>query len=135
MMPAEHTFQAESEQKAKLLVDATILAESLGIKIEQIHKYTLLFIESAKEGLVEIESALKEKNLQAVALTGHRLKSSSLTVGAQQFSELCKILESLKNGEEIDRAKSIVAQMQSMLNLIEADIEKHFLQNSGNKFT
>lgn len=134
MMPAEHIFQTGSEQKAKLLVDAAILAESLGVRIEQIHKYTLLFIESAKEGLVEIESALKEKNLRTVAFTGHRLKSSSLTVGAQQFSELCKILESLKNGEEIDRAKSVVAQMQSMLNLIEADIEKHFLQNPDHEF-
>ena len=133
-MHGEHTFQAELEPKGKLLVDAAILAESLGVKIEQVYKYTLIFIDSAKEGLVEIESSLKEKNLQAVALTGHRLKSSSLTVGAQQFSELCKILESLANDEEIDRAESIFAQMQLMLSLIEANIEKHFLQNPDNEF-
>ncbi len=106
------------------LIDLSVLAASIGQNDPvKIHKYFLLFVESTKESMKEVETALTNADLMCVAVLGHRLKSASLTVGALSFAELCKELESLKNGGEIKRAKEILQQMQLILELIEKQLE------------
>ena len=120
MLPEDSQFKDKSE----LLIDASTLAESLGISLEQVNKFTHLFIKTAKQNLVELENTIRIQDLKLAALVAHRLKSSSSTVGAQQFSERCQILESFKDGGDVVQAKDILHQLQSMLKAIENDMER-----------
>lgn len=106
------------------LIDPSVLAVSIGhTDPVKIHKYFVLFVESTKESMKEIEVAVANNDLKTIAALGHRLKSAALTVGALSFAELCKALESFKNGGEIERAKEILQQMQLLLELIEQQLE------------
>ncbi|MGN1305371.1 MAG: ATP-binding protein [Oscillospiraceae bacterium] len=58
------------------------------------------FSESAEENTENLEQAFKNDDLKSYTLYVHSLKSTSLTVGAQEVSELAKKLETAaKNGE------------------------------------
>lgn len=106
------------------LIDLSVLAVSLGQDDPvKMHKYFLLFVDSTKESMKEIEVALTNADLICAAALGHRLKSAALTVGALSFAELCKELESFKNGGEIERAREISQQMQLLLESIEKQLE------------
>lgn len=111
-------------EKNNLLIDAAVLAESLGIKVEQVYKFTQLFIQTAKEEFDALEKAINAQDLSLIAMIGHRLKSSSSTVGANLFAEQCKILESFNNGGDVSQARDIFAKLQFMLEAIENDHEK-----------
>ena len=111
-------------EKNNLLIDAAVLAESLGIKVEQVYKFTQLFIQTAKEEFNALETAINAQDLSLIAMIGHRLKSSSSTVGANLFAEQCRILESFKNGGDVSQARDIFAKLQFMLEAIENDHEK-----------
>ena len=107
----------------EFLVDSSFLAESLGIQVEQIERFLHIFVKSAKEDLIALNSALAIPDFQAIGMIGHRLKSSSSTVGAQQFSVLCRHLESFKNGGDESRAREIAEQLENQLKSIENYIE------------
>jgi len=114
----------QDNEKDVLLVDASILAEILGIKVDQVYKFTEMFIQSAKGEFEALEKAISTQDLSSIASIGHRLKSSSSTVGANQFAEQCKILESFKNSGDVSLAGEIVAKLRLMLEAIENDHEK-----------
>ena len=109
----------------EFLVDASVVAESLGVKIEQIERFLRIFVDSAKQDLAALENAVAAPDFQTVGMISHRLKSSSLTVGAQQFSDLCKYLESFKNGGDENRALEIVGQLRIQLESIENYLERN----------
>lgn len=108
------------DEEANVLANASELANSLGLRVEQIHKFTQLFIQTARNELLELEKAIHAQDLSAIAKIGHRMKSSSSTIGAYQFAELCKILESLKTDGDVNQASALFAQLQSLLTRIEA---------------
>ena len=115
---------------ANILVEASVLADSLGVKVEQIHKFTLMFINSANLGMIELEDALEKQDMAAITMIGHRLKSSSATVGANQFSELCGVLETCKDKEKFDKARETIFQLKSVLKSIEDVANKKILRNT-----
>jgi len=107
----------------EFLVDSSILAVSLGVQVEQIERFLHIFVKSAKEDLIALNTALAIPDFKAIGMIGHRLKSSSSTVGAQQFSVLCKHLESFKNGDDANCAREIAEQLENQLKSIENHIE------------
>jgi len=111
--------ECQFNEEADVLTNASELAQSLGIKIEQVYKFTQLFIQTAKCEFIELEKAINNQDLSAIATIGHRLKSSSLTVGASQFSDQSKILEAFSSGGDIGQARDIFTKLQSLLKAIE----------------
>lgn len=107
------------------IIDLTVLAQMVGDDPEKIRKFSRRFIETARLGLTELAEALGERKIESVVSLGHRLKSSARAVGALRFGALCQSLEELKNGGRIETAHDIVAQLVSLLDLIEHDIKKH----------
>ncbi|MDH5552353.1 MAG: response regulator, partial [Nitrosomonas sp.] len=106
------------------LVDLSVLAVSLGQNDPvKINKFFLLFVESTKESMEEIDVALTNADFRSIAALGHRLKSAALTVGALSFAECCKELESFKNGGDIERARKVLQHMQLLLEAIEKQLE------------
>ncbi len=78
-------------------------------------KYATLFVESARDGINEIELAIARGELARVAELGHRIKSSARAVGALSFAHLCARLEAMQKDGDPAEADAILAQMKVLL--------------------
>ncbi len=100
------------------IIDLAVLAKIVGNDPAKLKKFALKFIESADKGMTEIETALAQEDLAALAAVGHRMKSSAKTVGAMGFAELCHALELLRNGGNLQQAKGIITNLHLVLEQI-----------------
>jgi HPt (histidine-containing phosphotransfer) domain-containing protein len=85
-------------------------------------KYANMFLDSARDGLVEVRVALEQGDMKRLSELGHRIKSSARAVGAMSFAELCLQLEHLKPEDDVARARDIVARMQPLLEKLKEHI-------------
>jgi HPt (histidine-containing phosphotransfer) domain-containing protein len=90
-------------------------------------KYALLFLESARDGLKEVDAALADEDLAQLSELGHRIKSSARAVGAMQFGNLCLALEQGRNDPDMTKARQLVQQMHAMLDVLDSHIEQELL--------
>jgi len=104
------------------LFDVTALGQTFGNKPEKMRKYALMFLDSAREGMDEVDEALAQGDLARLAELGHRIKSSARAVGAYSFAELCLALERLRKGGQIDEARAIVVHMRPLLDRLAAHL-------------
>ena len=102
------------------------LGKLMGNDPAKVEKFAFKFLQSAQQGLDEIEAALQKENLAELATLGHRNKSPARTVGAQGYAELCLALEKFKGGGDIDQARKIVAEMRALLVQITDQVNKEF---------
>ena len=104
------------------LFDMAMLAQTFGNKPEKMRKYALMFLDSARDSLAEVDEALGRSDRKRLAELGHRIKSSARAVGAMSFAELCLALERLKPDAPPQEAQAIVAQMHLMLERLKTQI-------------
>jgi two-component system sensor histidine kinase/response regulator len=109
------------------LFDVVALAQTFGGKPDKMRKYALLFLESAREGMAEIDAALAQADLVRLAELGHRIKSSSRAVGAMQFGNLCLALEQVRKDADTANARQLVEQMRTMLGVLDEHIAQELL--------
>ena len=107
---------------AAVLFDVTALGQTFGNKPEKMRKYALMFLDSAREGMDEVDEALAQGDVARLAELGHRIKSSARAVGAQSFAELCLALERLRKGGRLDEARAIVVHMRPLLDQLAAHL-------------
>ena len=122
--------EAESSSAAVEMFDVAMLAETFGNKHEKMRKYALLFLDSARDGMIEVDAALALGDLQRLSELGHRIKSSARAVGAMRFGELCMALEMLKEGDELARARALVEQMHAMLRELQDVIAQELMAHA-----
>ena len=115
----EHIAMKHANNK---VIDLTVLTKMMGSDPVKVKKFALKFLLSAQQGLLEIDTALGEENMQSVAALGHRNKSPARTVGAESYAELCQLLEQCRETEKIAQAGEIVAKMRRLLQEIEVEI-------------
>ena len=107
------------------MIDLSVLAELVGDNKLEMRKFALRFLESARQEMNEIESALERKDLAALGALGHHNKSPASMVGAKGFFNLCQALEDMgKNAEGMEQALNIVSQMRPLLDRINEQIDK-----------
>jgi two-component system, sensor histidine kinase and response regulator len=106
------------------LIELSVLEKIMGSDPVKLRKFALKFLSSAQQGLHEIEAALQQANLAALAALGHRNKSPARTVGALAYADLCQKLEQFKGGGDVEQARQIVVQMRPMLGQIAAQINR-----------
>jgi len=104
------------------LFDMAMLAQTFGNKPEKMRKYALMFLDSARDSLAEVDEALGRGDSRRLSELGHRIKSSARAVGAMSFAELCLALERLKPDAPPQEAQAIVAQMHLMLERLKTQI-------------
>jgi len=97
------------------LFDVEALAQTFGGKPDKMRKYTLLFLDAARDGMVEVDAALAAADLKQLSELGHRIKSSARAVGAMRFGNLCFALEKAPRDAGPDLARQLVEQMHAML--------------------
>jgi PAS domain S-box-containing protein len=109
------------------LFDLAALAQTFGGKPDKMRKYALLFVESARDGMREVDAALAQDDLVALSELGHRIKSSARAVGAMQFGNLCLALERVRTDPDTASARRLVAQMHSMLGVLDRHIAQELM--------
>jgi HPt (histidine-containing phosphotransfer) domain-containing protein len=109
------------------LFDVAALAQTFGGKLDKMRKYTALFLDSARDGMVEVDAALAAGDPVQLSELGHRLKSSARAVGAMRFGNLCFALEKARNETSLDVARQLVAQMHAMLPVLGPCFEQELL--------
>ena len=97
------------------MFDVGALARTFSNKPDKMRKYTLMFLDSARAGMSEIDAALAQGDLAQLSELGHRIKSSARAVGAMRFGELCLALEQGRADADLARARQLVVQMHAML--------------------
>ena len=98
----------------------------MGSDPAKIQKFALKFVQTAQQGMSEIEEMLKQQNMAALAALGHRTKSPARTVGAVAFADMCQALEKFKDGGDIEEARQLVARMRTLLLRIVDKINKDY---------
>jgi HPt (histidine-containing phosphotransfer) domain-containing protein len=111
------------------MFDVRALAQTFGNKPEKMRKYANMFIDSAQDGLREVQAALEAGDMVRLSELGHRIKSSARAVGAMSFADLCLALEKLAPADGIERARAIVAQMQPLLDRLREHIAQEMNAN------
>ncbi|TWI67634.1 PAS domain S-box-containing protein [Pseudoduganella lurida] len=122
--PALHAPPPADAAPEPALFDVSALALTFGNRPDKMRKYAVMFLASAREGLVEVDAALAAGDLHRLGELGHRIKSSARAVGAHSFAELCLALErvghvpaddlSARTGE-LAMAAALVARMHALL--------------------
>ncbi len=105
-------------------VDLTEFSRQFGNDMQKSIKFARKFVEVARRGLDEIDTALASQDLAIAGAIGHRIKSSAKTVGAMHFAGQCQSLEQFKSGGNVDDATKLLSEMQSHLKEIETQLEQ-----------
>jgi len=124
--PAEEEPETSGESE---LFDLRALAQTFGNKPEKMRKYANMFIDSAQDGLREVQAALEAGDIVRLAELGHRIKSSARAVGAMSFADLCLALERMTPADGIERARAVVVQMQPLLDRLREHIAQEMNAN------
>jgi two-component system sensor histidine kinase/response regulator len=130
--PAEEAQETIAEAQASgepELFDLRALAQTFGNKPEKMRKYANMFIESAQDGLREVQVALAAGDMVRLAELGHRIKSSARAVGAMSFAELCLALEKMTPSDGIETARAVVVRMQPLLDRLREHIAQEMNAN------
>ena len=61
-----------------------------------------------------------QKDISTVRINAHSLKSSSATLGATEFAQLCKQIELYCNQDELAQATSLIPQLQEQYQQVES---------------
>jgi PAS domain S-box-containing protein len=108
-------------------INLQILADILGSDDLQIlHKFANKFLDSAQQGLTEIDIALNNQDLLNISALGHRMKAPAKTVGALEFAELCESLQHIKDGGTLEQATKMIQQLHELFAQIKLCLEKEF---------
>jgi two-component system sensor histidine kinase/response regulator len=113
--------------QAPALLDLEVLSDTFGGNPDKMRKYAFMFLETAREGLLEIDRALAAGEVERAAGVAHRIKSSARTVGAMGFGDVCADLENQRERGSIAQARSLTARLRALL----ARLERHIAAELG----
>jgi CheY-like chemotaxis protein/HPt (histidine-containing phosphotransfer) domain-containing protein len=112
---------------AGALLDVGVLSDAFGGHPERMRKYAFLFLDTARDGLREVDRALAAQDPARAAAVAHRLKSSARAVGALGFGDLCADLERQVEPGALGHARAVAARLRAL----QARLERHILAELG----
>ncbi|MFC1673856.1 ATP-binding protein, partial [Pseudomonadota bacterium] len=119
----EIPVEPEQQAPSGAPVDPTYLRETFGDDDELINGILKDFIEPARDIMGEIDAAFKETDADAVGKAGHKLKSSSRAVGADDFADMCMELEQAGKSGDFAKIKALYPELQSAFEVVVSYIE------------
>jgi PAS domain S-box-containing protein len=127
VQPRAATPVAAAPAPGLALLDLDVLSDTFGGNADKMRKYAFMFLETAREGLLEIDRALAAGEVERAAGVAHRIKSSARTVGAMGFGDVCADLEGQRERGSIAQARSLAARLRALL----ARLERHVAAELG----
>ncbi|MNM72653.1 Aerobic respiration control sensor protein ArcB [compost metagenome] len=118
--------RAIPERRDTAILDLATLALTFSNDAVKMRKYAQLFLDTARDGIAEMEQALALEDLGRLADLGHRSKSSALAVGAHAFAALCTSIEALRLGGEVPQARALLAALGPALAQVAEQISLEF---------
>ena len=113
--------------RSDTLLDLGVLSDAFGGQPERMRKYAFMFLDSARDGMHEIDRALVASAPARAAAVAHRLKSAARTVGALGFGDLCADLERQVEPGALGQARTLAARLRGVL----PRLERHILAELG----
>nr|WP_052170168.1 CHASE domain-containing protein [Massilia sp. JS1662] len=113
--------------RSETLLDLGVLSDAFGGRPERMRKYAFMFLDSARDGVHEIDRALVAQEPARAAAVAHRLKSAARTVGALGFGDLCADLERQVEPGALGEARTLAARLRGVL----PRLERHILAELG----
>ena len=104
------------------LLDTGVLASTFGDNPEKMHKYAFMFLDSAREGLAELDIALVSGDLARAGAVAHRMKSSARAVGALSFGDVCDELEQQQRRGALAQGRALRARLRSLFARLERQV-------------
>jgi HPt (histidine-containing phosphotransfer) domain-containing protein len=111
------------------LLDVGVLSDAFDGQPDRMRKYAFLFLDTARDGLRDIDRALAAQEPARAAFVAHRLKSSARTVGALGFGDLCADLERQVEPGALGQARTLAARLRGLL----PRLERHILAELGTR--
>ena len=103
-------------------IDLSVLSDLLDQDQEKVSQFALVFLQSTRDGLSELDAALARGDLALMRELGHRIKASAQIVGALGMAPLCQDLENLSESDikadlapAATQAGAIVSQLYALL--------------------
>jgi PAS domain S-box-containing protein len=103
-------------------LDMAFLAASFGEDRGKMRKFAFLFLDSAREGLAEIDVALVSGDLARAGAVAHRIKSSARAVGAASFAAVCDELEVQHQRGSLGQGRALAARLRGLHARIERQV-------------
>ena len=104
------------------VLDMGVLSDAFAGEPERMRKYAFLFLDTARDGMHEIDRALAAQEPARAAAVAHRLKSAARTVGALGFGDLCADLERQVEPGSLGQARTLAARLRGLLPRLERHI-------------
>ena len=82
------------------------------------------YLDDSPNLIKDLVTGADNKNLDMVKINAHSLKSSSKTLGAGQFAELCKDIENYCNQGKLEKATSLIPQLLEKYKQVEHLLSK-----------
>jgi PAS domain S-box-containing protein len=117
---------AALELRDTAILDLATLALTFSNDVVKMRKYAQLFLDTARDGIAEMEQAMALADLGRLADLGHRSKSSALAVGAHAFAGLCTSIEGLRLGGDLQQARALLAALGPALARVAEQISLEF---------
>jgi PAS domain S-box-containing protein len=103
-------------------LDMALLAASFDEDRDKMRKFAFLFLDSAREGLAEIDVALVSGDLARAGAVAHRIKSSARAVGAASFGAVCDELEAQPQRGNLAQGRVLAARLRGLHARIERQV-------------
>ncbi len=126
-LPQENTQASFSEGQNDASdakpVDPQALTEIIGDNPVLHRKFLTKFIPQASEIIAEIDQAFTEKNTTLIGDLGHKLKSSSRTIGAHSLADLCSDLEKAGKADQWGEIVKLYPELAKRFAAVKSFIE------------
>ncbi|HEY7987454.1 MAG TPA: Hpt domain-containing protein, partial [Methylophilaceae bacterium] len=105
-------------------IDLDILGIMVNNDPAKIRRFAVMFLTTARETLLEMDTAYAHRDLAALGQLGHKLKASAKTVGAMGFADLCEALETAGGANDWLQAEELLPQFPVLLERIAQQVEE-----------
>ncbi|MEI6521288.1 MAG: response regulator, partial [bacterium] len=102
-----------SQTASNKIVDINVLKSLVGDDPTVIHDFLHDYLLSAKKTAEELRNAVFANDCGAAEGAAHRLKSSSLSVGAKDFGELCSLIEVAGMDGNIEKLVALLPKFEN----------------------
>jgi len=90
------------------MIDLNSIASQLGFELEDIQMLVEMFIDSSKQSLQEMESALTNNDLKQLSAHAHSIKGSAANLTLEEISDIAlSIEESANNQSDFDYQEAV----------------------------
>ena len=100
-------------------IDVSLLRQSVGDRIDFQRRLLKTYAEALPKNLFDIRQAFAWHNLEQLGGFAHKLKSSSISLGATQIAQICNTLESACREQREAEIATCLAQLQQAAEPVE----------------